>query len=157
LDVIERLLLTTDGTVTPMLEHIVGERVVPTKLTQSYRPADEETRTLLMVPPGEQLLFRASELVGASTGILYVRATSVAVPHALPPQLRDGFLRGEEPIGRLLRRLKIETFREILEYDVAGEGPEAEASRRYRVYIGNVPALIIGESFLRDRLHTSTT
>lgn len=49
-------------------------------------------------------VFRTGEPTGEDSGVVYLRAASVAVPHALPPQIRRGLPHTDEPIGRLLRR-----------------------------------------------------
>ncbi|MFC9431549.1 chorismate--pyruvate lyase family protein [Streptomyces sp. NPDC056987] len=152
LDSVRRLMLTTDGTVTPMLEHLVGERLLVARLVQSYGTADNRTRTVLATSGDGEFLFRSSELVGADSGTTYVRATSVGVPHALPPAVRTGLLRTQEPIGRLLRRNRTETFREILDVDLRTGSGSAEACRRYRIFVGGAPALLITETFLWDQL-----
>jgi chorismate-pyruvate lyase len=149
---VERILLTTDGTVTPILENIVGERIVPARLTQSFGPADAPTLALLAAPPTRRFLFRSSDLIGSETGTVYVRATTVAVPDLLPAEILHGLRHGAEPIGRLLRRCRVETFREIVECRTDGPDGGAESYRRYRIYIGGTPALLIGETFLWDRL-----
>ena len=47
---IGRLLLTSDGTVTVMLEQIVGEKIVTALLDQSMAPVDRETAALMCFP-----------------------------------------------------------------------------------------------------------
>lgn len=147
LDLVGRLLLTTDGTVTPMLEHIVDEPIITARIDQRCAEADDRIRALLEVPAGERLLARSTDLVGARSGAVYVQAQTTAVPHALPPQFQHSLLRTQEPIGVILRRQKVETFREILTYETGGERQSRWASREYRVFIGGVPALLISERF----------
>lgn len=139
-----RLVLTTDGTVTPMVEHIVGEPVVNARLVQSYGPVEDDSRHLLGAMDDVEFLSRTTDLVGARSGTVYIRAASVVRPHVLPAAVRAGMLRAEEPIGRLLRAHRVETFRELLTCRVL---PNADAFRRYRVFIGGVPALLISETF----------
>jgi beta-ribofuranosylaminobenzene 5'-phosphate synthase len=152
-----RLLLTSDGTLTPMLEHVVGERIVTAHLEQASVPADANTIALLSASETDILLFRAADLVGAESHRVYVRATSVVAVDAVPAGFRADLLGTEEPIGRLLRRHRIESFREILAWDVwntvvppdrdSGARRPVEASRRYLVHTGGMPALLIDETF----------
>ncbi|TDC79205.1 chorismate--pyruvate lyase family protein [Streptomyces hainanensis] len=157
LDVVGRLVLTTDGTVTPMLEQIVGESIVTARIDQHYTEGDHRTHDLLRVPAGERLLSRSLNLVGARSAAVYARAQSVAIPRALPPPLLHGLLRTREPIGAMLRRQKIETFREILGYEAGGEPQNRWVSRTYRIFIGGVPALLINERFTTSCLNRSSS
>lgn len=152
LDLIGRLVLSTDGTVTPMLEHIVGEPIITARIDQHCTEGDPNTRNLLQVPAEERLLSRSLDLVGSRTATVYVQARSVIVPRVLPMPLRHALLRTREPIGVLLRRQQVETFRELLACEVydqprGGEPRSPWASREYRVFIGGVPALLISERF----------
>jgi beta-ribofuranosylaminobenzene 5'-phosphate synthase len=150
LNLVGRLLLTSDGTITPMLEQIVGERVVTARLDQSPAPTDPETAALLAASDGRSLLTRATHLVGAVTGTVYVRARSVLAVDAMPPPLRADLLGTDEPIGRLLRRHRVETFREILSLQVPESGFPLKPKRRYLVFTGGVPAMLIDESFAAE-------
>lgn len=139
-----RMVLTTDGTVTPMLEQLVGERIVTARLRHDEPatgagPAAATSRTGPDLP-----LVRTTELVGARSGTVYIRARTVLAPDALPQPLRTDLTTTGEPIGRLLRKHRVESFRELVSCSVAGDG---SAHRRYRVYIGGVVALSIEESF----------
>jgi chorismate-pyruvate lyase len=103
---------------------------------------DPDTAALLCVGAGGSLLTRTTHLVGSVTGTVYVRARSVFAVEAVPPPLQADLRRTDEPIGRLLRRHRIETFREILSLQVPDSGYPIEPSRRYLVYIAGVPALV---------------
>lgn len=143
LGVLARILMTSDGTVTIMLEQIVGEPIVTEGIVHSAAPVDPGV-TAALPYPAASLVRRTTRLVGAVTGRLYVRATSVFAPDALPDRVRTALARTGEPIGRLLRRERVESFREILAIDVpAGGSP----SRRYLINIGGRPAVHIEEIF----------
>jgi chorismate-pyruvate lyase len=151
LSLIGRLLLTTDGTVMPMLEQIVGERVVTAGLDQSAAPVSAADAALL-APHGDSLVTRTTMLVGAETSTVYVNARTVFATEAMPAALRSDLLETAVPIGKLLRRHRIESFREILAVRIPDGGRPLEPSRRYRVFIGGVPALLIEESFTAECL-----
>jgi chorismate-pyruvate lyase len=146
LGLIGRLLLTSDGTVTAMLEQIAGEQIVTARLHQSVAPVDQETAALLSLPAAS-LVTRTTHLVGATSGTVFVRAKSVFSGSAMLASVRADLLRTGEPIGRLLRRHRVESFREILSVHIPGHSWPAEPSRRYLVFIGGLPALLIEESF----------
>ncbi|HEY0532717.1 MAG TPA: hypothetical protein VGD29_14090 [Actinoplanes sp.] len=141
-----RMLIASDATVTPMLEMMVGEPIRTADLTQCPVPADPGDAHLLPAPPGTALLQRTTRLVGARSGVTYVRATSLLLLDALPAELRRDLLVTPEPIGRVLRRTRVETFRDLLGWEPRGSASD-QAYRRYRILIGGVPALLIGELF----------
>jgi len=149
---LERLIMMSDGTVTPMVEHLAGERLAVARLRQSLGCSDPHAHDLLAVPPDEELLIRRTSLVGADTGTVYVEARSEIVLRALPPGLRVAILGTEEPIGRLLRDQRVEAFREIVTHQAPSVVSPARPSRQYRAFIGGVPAFLITESFSLDRL-----
>jgi beta-ribofuranosylaminobenzene 5'-phosphate synthase len=146
LGVLERILMTSDGTVTIMLEQIVGERIDTQGIAHAVAPVDPGTAAALPYPAAS-LVRRTTRLVGASSGRLYVRATSVFAPDALPKQVLAALRRTDEPIGRLLRRERVESFREILSIDVPAGGGPPEPRRRYLICIGGRPAVHIEEIF----------
>ena len=146
LGLVERMLMATDGTVTILLEQIVGETIMTSGLEHRMGEVDPDAAAALPYPVSS-LLTRTTQLVGVETGILYVRATSVFCPGALPEPVRTGLLTADEPLGRLLRRNRVESFREILSIDLPDEHGPAEPRRRYAIYIGGSPAVHIAETF----------
>ncbi len=144
-----RLLLTADGTVTGMLEQIVGEQIATARLHQSIAPVDQETAALMSLPAAS-LVTRTTHLVGATSGTIFVRAKSVFSLNTMPASVRADLLRTDEPIGRLLRRHRVESFREILSIHIPGDSWPVEPSRRYLVFVGGLPALLIQESFTAE-------
>jgi chorismate-pyruvate lyase len=149
LGLIGRLLLTSDGTVTTMLEQIVGEQIVTARLDQSMAPVDQETAALMLFPAAS-LVTRTTHLVGATSGTIFVRAKSVFSQSAMPALVRADLLTTDEPIGRLLRRHRVESFREILSIHIPEHSYPMEPSRRYLIFIGGLPALLIEESFTAE-------
>jgi chorismate-pyruvate lyase len=147
--VIGRLLLTSDGTITTMLEHIVGEQIVTAQLEQSMAPVDQETAALMSFPAAS-LVTRSTHLVGATTGTVYVRAKTVFSGRAMPGPVRADLLGTDEPIGRLLRKHRVESFREILSVHIPEYPSPMTPSRRYLIFIGGFPALLIEESFTTE-------
>jgi chorismate-pyruvate lyase len=143
---IGRLFLSSDGTVTAMLEQIVGEKIVTAHLGQSMAPVDTETAALMPFPATD-LVTRTTNLTGAVTGTIYVRAKTVFSLDATPPPLRTDLLGTDEPIGRLLRRHRVECFREIISVDIPEYPHPLEPRRLYLVFIGGSPALLIDELF----------
>lgn len=180
LGLIGRILLTTDGTVTGMLEQITGEPIVAADLVHGGQPPTGAAAALGHQAGGGRLVVRATNLTGSSSGVTYVRARSALVTDALPRDLYADLVGTQEPIGRLLRRHRVETFRELLSGRllVDGENPGplddlapsgtvpvghgreparvTGAWRTYRLRIGGRPAAVIGEVFTAHCLAACT-
>jgi chorismate-pyruvate lyase len=140
------MLMTTDGTVTIMLEQIVGERITTAGLDHYVDQVDPDAAAALPYP-ASSMLTRTTRLIGSETGIVYVWATSVFCPDALPEEVRTALLTTGEPLGRLLRANRVESFREILSIDSPQEPGRPEPRRRYVICIGGRPAVHIEEIF----------
>ncbi|WP_349879212.1 chorismate pyruvate-lyase family protein [Micromonospora sp. HUAS YX12] len=163
-DLVGMLLLTSDGTLTPMLERVVGERIVTSQLVRTETAADSAEAALLTPVEGDRPVSRTTRLVGASSKRVYLLARSVIQPGLLPPSLRAELSMTDVPIGRLLRRHRVETFRELLSlhvYDDADHrtdidpegGHQVAAHRRYRMWTGGSAALLIDEYFTPAGVH----
>ena len=99
-----RMLLTTDGTVTSLLEASFGAPVAVDTLTNAVDDA------------GARSLRRTAVLRLADSGRPLLRATSVLAVDRLPTAARTALLAGEEPIGSVLRAARLETRRELAPY-----------------------------------------
>ena len=99
-----RMLLTTDGTVTSLLEGSFGAPVAVDTLTNAVDDA------------GARSLRRTAVLRLADSGRPLLRATSVLAVDRLPSAARTALLAGEEPIGSVLRAARLETRRELAPY-----------------------------------------
>jgi chorismate-pyruvate lyase len=151
-----RLLLTSDGTITDMLHSLMGEDIVMRKLHQQgfQTPARIEP---LEVPAGTWLVDRRVLLQGAVTGRTYVYATSVIALPRLESRVRAEFLDSDTPLGRIWRKHRVETFKDIIAYrqapagDVAGyfdvDAATLVRSRTYRLLARGVAVMLITEHF----------
>lgn len=147
--VLQHVLVSTDGTVVPLLERCFGESIRLAGHVQSSRPATTTDPTELDLD-GEELLHRKVLLQGTSSGYNYVFGDSLLVPERLPPTARDELLSTSRPIGRVLSDHRVETFRELLQigtrYTPTAGGPPMPF-RTYRILIGGRPAMLITEHF----------
>ena len=152
----QRMLLGTDGTVTHMLEAYAGERVEVVKLLQEFDvagAADVE----LGLPADAKVLRRRVLLRGANSGRNLLYAEAVVALARVGPELLDGLVTTDKPIGILLAEHRTETFREILRVACEPAGPTAThfdiepaaavASRTYRIVRGLQPIILITEKF----------
>jgi chorismate-pyruvate lyase len=98
-----RMLLTTDGSVTALLEAGFGSRVAVETVANRVDGGVLRRRAILRV---------------ADTGRPLLRARAVLAIDHLEGPARDALLDGDEPIGAILRDAALETRRELLPYTV---------------------------------------
>lgn len=156
LSLLQRILVTTDGTVTHILEAYAGEQIQVVKLEETHEIDDVEEPEL-EAPGRRETLRRTILLQGKDTRRNYLYAKSVLLVDRMDPRLSRDLLATDEPIGKLLRQTRMETFREVLEVgnEPAGDrgqyfGVPASSpfiSRAYRVIAGGRPAMLITEKF----------
>lgn len=156
LSAFQRILLTTDGTLTVLVEVYADEAVNVVKLENSLGPWEGDDPGLGLTP-GEEVLRRTILLRGPSSHTNYLYAESLMVPHRLAPEVRTGLLETDQPVGRLLLDARTETFREIVR---AGTEPargcaqhfgidedELMIFRTYKVIAEQRPVMMITEKF----------
>lgn len=152
----QRILLTTDGTVTEILEAQLWEPIRLIRLFQEKTNAERDI-PYLQIKRGTEIIIRKILLQGESTQNNYIYAETIIVPENLDQHLRDGLLFTEKPLGRLMIEAKTETFREILicKREAAEElghyfdrPPESTLiSRTYRIFSNQIPIMLITEKF----------
>ncbi len=108
---VHRILLTTDGSVTRILEAIGGEKVWVETKEQQIVGADKEIAKLLEVSKGEEVNYRVVEL--KNTKGTLVHAVSYTPLKRLKPEFREDIMRRDKPIGKIMAELKMEARREI--------------------------------------------
>jgi chorismate-pyruvate lyase/acyl carrier protein len=156
LSAFQRILLTTDGTVTEILEAFSGESIHVVKLFQEVSVLDRAI-SALELPWGQHVLRRSILLQGRMSLVNFIYADSVIALDHLDEGVRDGLLQSKKPIGLLVLERRIETFKEILDCGREPAGPVAhhfhidpDASlifRSYRVITQGRPIMLITEKF----------
>jgi len=155
LDLLQRVLLVTDGTLTDTLESAVLEPIGLKKLTSGINRASSRVEALDL-DAGEPVLQREILLFGENTGANYVYAKSLLALNRFPEPLRDELIHSGKPIGRLWSEYKLESRKELLEIeyrplDDLGAYFKASSSnllsRRYRLISGGKPLSLINECF----------
>lgn len=155
---LQRVLLSTDGSVTRLLEAITGEAVAVRTCVQEFTPAGSGICADLSVAEAEVVNYRVVDLVNARSGEVLIHATSQTPVNRLPEGAREDLLRADIPIGTILARHRIEARREILGYTVLSAGDahttafpllpaEPVLSRTYRVIHNGAPLMRIEERF----------
>jgi chorismate-pyruvate lyase len=151
---VQRLLLTTDGTMTTALATLLDEPIGVRTLYQDtavLTDADDE----LALWAGDTVLERRVLLHGADSGTPLLFAVSRIVASRLPQAARAALTGGAVAIGIVLRAHEIETFRLPLSIGVKPATNEAArhlggalmCSRRYLVKAGGRPLMSIDEQF----------
>ena len=143
-------MLTTDGTVTQLLEIFTSEKISVQKLGHALVTG---APAALKVSATEPVLSRRILLRGAARPYMY--AHSWLVPSRMPAGMQETILQTETPIGQLWKAAQLETFREIIEFRRERD-PEIAAlfgvdgqllSRTYLISTGGAPMGLIVEKF----------
>jgi chorismate-pyruvate lyase len=152
----QRILLTTDGTVTEILEAYLWESMQVIKLDQDMIET-QQAIPYLELPLGAKVMLRRILLRGKTSHKNYIYAESIVVPDRLNDTLRDGLMSTKKPLGQLMIETRLETFREILNcrrepaeelgayFDV--DPGSMLISRTYRVFCERKPLMLITEKF----------
>lgn len=152
----QRILLTTDGTLTEILEAYLFEPILIVKLSEEIILTTQDI-PLLDLKSGSEVIERKVLLQGKISRKNFIYAESVLVHERLEPKFRDELLKSKIPMGRLWLEHKIETFKEIIDssqqlaenlsnyFKIQTE--DRMLSRTYRVFSNHQPIMIITEKF----------
>lgn len=108
---VQKILLTTDGSITRIFEALTGEEVTVDTEKQEVIPASDEIANVLKIGPGDEVNSRVVNLKN-SKGVL-VHATSYAPLSRIDDEFKDKIMKADAPIGKIMSELKIEARREI--------------------------------------------
>jgi chorismate-pyruvate lyase len=115
LSLFQKVLLSTDGTVTDLIALYTGESIRVTKVEQVL---DVGTAPALLDCEGSvQLLRRKILLSGVRSNYLY--ADSLFVFDRFSTATRQQLLHTDRPIGLLWNEARLETYREVVAHEVA--------------------------------------
>lgn len=131
---LEKILLTTDGSITRILEAVGGEKIAVETVRQVVIPADEEIAEVLNIPPGAEVNYRVVNL--QNSGGVLIRAVSYAPIARLRPEFKAQIMKMDKPIGRIMGELRIEARREITSCDVVIA--DKEDSQAFKIPLGAV-------------------
>jgi chorismate-pyruvate lyase len=116
----QKILLTTDGSVTTILDVIRGHVKIET-LEQKFIEADEEMARLLDIDVGDEVNYR---VVVIQTQEPLIYAVSLIPIKRLEKDFKEDLIRADVPIGRILRKHNIESRREIKSVYFEEQSPE---------------------------------
>jgi len=152
----QRILLTTDGTLTDILEAYLFESIQVVKLSEELVTTTENILPLELKNESE-VIERKILLQGKISRNNFIYAESVIVPERLEERFKNRLLDSRIPIGRLWLEHRMETFKEIIDSgkEMANElscyfNVKAEENilyRTYRLFNNHVPIMMITEKF----------
>lgn len=156
LSTFQKIILTTDGTLTEILETYLCEKLQIVKLGEGIVTTDRDI-SQLDIKVGSEVMERKILLQGKISRNNWVYAESIIIPERLDEVFRERLIKSQEPIGRLWLERRVETFKEIVDTAREMAGDLAEyfkinkedklLSRTYRVFSNRQPIMMITEKF----------
>ena len=156
LSTFQRILLTTDGTVTDMLEAYLFEQMRIIKLSERILPLPSDN-PYMSLKAGTEIINREILLQGKISRKNFIYAESVIVPSRLTPQFQNALIETKTPIGKIWIEQRVETFKEIkdsaleMAQDLSGyfliSPSDKLLSRTYCVYTNEQAVMMITEKF----------
>lgn len=152
----QRILLTTDGTLTEILEAYLLEKIQLVKLSEELIKIAKPIPALDL-EVNTQIINRKVLLRGKISLNNFIYAESIIVPERLDSRFKSRLIESQEPIGRLWLEHKLETFKEIIDsgietseelfhyFNISKE--DKMLSRTYRVFSNRQPIIMITEKF----------
>ncbi|MFN3383547.1 MAG: chorismate pyruvate-lyase family protein [Archaeoglobaceae archaeon] len=111
MNALHRILLTTDGSITSIIEAVTQSQVIVETVTQRVVKADREVAERLGIREGDDVNYRVVYL--KSKGIIYAKAVSFTPLRRLANGFREDLMRADIPIGKIMKKHRIEARREI--------------------------------------------
>ncbi len=156
LSIFQRIILTTDGTLTEILEAYLFEKINLVKLSEGIVLVTNPVKPLEL-EIGQEVIERKVLLQGKISRKNWIYAESLIVPDRLDEKYRERLLKSQESIGRLWLEHKVETFKEIVDSSREMPGDLADyfkikpedklLSRTYRAFSNGQPIMMITEKF----------
>ncbi|WP_202318853.1 chorismate--pyruvate lyase family protein [Archaeoglobus neptunius] len=111
MNAIHRILMTTDGSITAIIEAIAQGKVEVRTVEQRIIPADDKISEILDVDVGEEVNYRVVYL--EVNGEIYAKAISLTPIKRLEESFKDDLMKADIPIGKIMKKHRIEARREI--------------------------------------------
>lgn len=156
LGLLQRILVTTDGTVTEMLAAVFLEPIELVKLAVTIAPSPEPVPALEL-DGGSTLMRRQVILRGSKSGTPYAYAEVAIAADRLAPRLRDDLLESRVPLGQLWLSHRLETFKErprvrqrpagALARHLDVDEEDTLIERVYRAFTSGQPVFLVTEYF----------
>ena len=152
----QRIILTTDGTLTDILEAYLFESIQTVKLSEELVTTTQDI-PLMELKSESAIIERKVLLQGKISRNNFIYAESIIVPERLEERFKDRLLNSQIPIGRLWLEHRMETFKEIVDsgkekvnqlscyFNINPE--ENLLFRTYRLFNNHIPIIMITEKF----------
>jgi chorismate-pyruvate lyase len=127
LSTFQRILLTTDGTVTDMLEAYLSEPIQLVKLSEALIPIPQDI-AVMRLKKGTEVIDREILLRGRISRKNFIYAESIVVIERLDKDFRNELLNTKTPMGKLWLEHRVESFKEIVD---SGTEPANEKLAHY--------------------------
>ncbi len=114
LSTFQRILLTTDGTLTHILEAYLFEQIHVVKLSEKLVSLTQDIEPMDL-KKGTEVIARKILLRGSISRRNFIYAESIIVPERLDESFRNELLKTKSPIGKIWFEYRIETFKQILD------------------------------------------
>ncbi len=111
LNPIHKILLTTDGSITTVLEAITGETIKVETVDQKIIQADQKIAQLLNIGLDEEVNYRVVNLKGGED--IMAHAISYTPLKRLKESFRGDLMKADIPIGKIIKNHELEVRREI--------------------------------------------
>jgi len=108
---IHKILMTTDGSITRILEAITGKEIKIETVEQRVVKADGHLAQLLSIPEGADVNYRVVNLM-ANEEVL-AHAVSCTPLDRLREDFREELMKADIPVGNIIRKHRLEVRREI--------------------------------------------
>ena len=155
---VQKILMTTDGSVTRLLEAFTSAEIGIVTLSQETVSSAGPESDALGIKPGELVNHRVVEIRRNDTGKVLIHATSFTPLSRLEPEWRQDLVRADIPIGKILAVHKIEARRELLDVGLEPAGEKMAGifgiaagdlllMREYRIIHHGLPLIDIHEKF----------
>ncbi|MEM4712460.1 MAG: chorismate pyruvate-lyase family protein, partial [Archaeoglobaceae archaeon] len=97
MNALHRILLTTDGSVTAIIEAVTQSQVTVETVVQEVVKANKEVAERLEIHEGEEVNYRVVYL--KSQGLIYAKAISFTPIKRLANSFKEDLMRADIPIG----------------------------------------------------------
>ena len=114
LSTFQRILLTTDGTLTHILEAYLYEPIQVVKLSEKLTTLTQDIKGMDLAK-GTEVIARKILLRGRISRRNFLYAESILVPERLEKRFRNELLKTKTPIGKIWLEHRVETFKEIID------------------------------------------
>lgn len=158
MNALHRILMTTDGSVTAIIEAVTQSPVNVETVVQEIVKAGKEVAKRLGINEGDEVNYRVVYL--KSRGVIYAKAISFTPIKRLTDSFREDLMRADIPIGRIMKKHRIEARREIRWGEVIRDDTLAEElkvklplfiARNYGIIHRNEVLIDITEFFPMER------